>query len=438
MNDNDFELKAYTFVPQIIEIRDESFKKFEDVSLKGSLSTREITDLSDLINNSIAIVTQYFSDLSDRKIFIFSKGIRYGFSELNYKEFYEFIYQFNEHKGLSDLVSIEYLKEKVLIWIVDIYKNKFSKEGLLNYLNRLVDDDVKKYSFYYPILNLEVDEEFSIGDAKITYFTKEYFEQLFQEKKSEGISEDDFNKLYKKYLGQVFVCVEVIAEKRLASKLASEKASYIVDVLKLTSPTVVIPFEKCFLELASKMPSKFDFLSFKEGNKFGLAIHEQVNRCHQISYTAEMINGYMPIYDQFGGLFHSKVHLEILVKNSIIFYSKCISEDDLHLRISKFIMILESIFLRDTEIHGMVQKCKARFLNFRNISSKNSNDKLELILDNMYQIRHKMTHKSIRLYIDNYELQVFQGELVQILFSICEKATLFNDKNMFLDYLDEI
>ena len=437
MTENDIDLKAYAFVPKIIEIKELNSTKTSNEALKGSIAEREITDLSDILDNIPAIVMQYFSDLSDRKIYVIIKGIKYGFYESDYKEFYKFIYKIHELKNLSDIVSIEYITEKVLLWIVDIYIHQFSTENLNTYLSNIIDNDINKYTFYYPILNIDIEEEFLIGDAQITYFTKEYFNQLFEKKNSANITDKEFNELYRKYEGRVFVAVEVKAERKLASKIAYEKACYAIDILKLTSSTVSIPFEKCFLELESKIPLKYEYISFKNDNQFDISFHTKVNKNHQAIYKSEMIKGIMPLFNQFGKLFKSTLDLENILKHSIIFCSKCISEDDLHLRISKLIMILESIFLKDNETNRMVIKCKTRFLSFNSSSNFEYNNKLKLVLDNMYEIRHNMTHKSIRVYIDNNELRTFQIELIDTLFRLSKKSRFYKTKDKLIDYLDE-
>lgn len=100
-------------------------------------------------------------------------------------------------------------------------------------------------------------------------------------------------------------------------------------------------------------------------------------------------------------------------------------------------MIIESIFLKEDGNFKMEIKSKRRLLDFRFGSNHKLKNKFRLLLDNMYEIRHKMTHKSIRLYIDNSELREFQQEIVYILFMICKISSPNFHKEDFLNWLDK-
>ena len=100
-------------------------------------------------------------------------------------------------------------------------------------------------------------------------------------------------------------------------------------------------------------------------------------------------------------------------------------------------MILESIFLLDEEKYKMENKAKRRFIDFRfNSNTKEKNDFSE-ILTEMYQVRHKMTHKSIRIYIDYKKLRIFQIEMINLFYSLLKQCNMFNSKELLITYLDE-
>lgn len=135
MTENDIDAQAYHFVSKIIK-----FKQPENFANKfqGSVAELDIPDYSDLFNNLRAIVRKSFSDLSDEKIFIAEGDFMYGFSEAIYRDFYKFIYKIYEIKKISKVASIDYLKEKVLTWVIEIFINSFSKSNLMNYLEEVL------------------------------------------------------------------------------------------------------------------------------------------------------------------------------------------------------------------------------------------------------------------------------------------------------------
>lgn len=440
MDENNLQLQAYNLVQKIVTIENESNKESYE-SWKGSSSHLNVMDLSDNYIDSPVIVKQYFSDLSDYKIYVMINNMKYGFVENDYKPFFKLVYDISEWNDIHSKVSIEYLKEKVLRWIVDIYINNVSSIDLFVSLDRSIAKDVNNYKYCFPILNIDIEKEFNIGESTIKFFSNEYFDEFYKSKKleQEDYSKDNFDKLYRKYQGQVFVQIEVLAESKKAELIAYEKSCFIVDILKLCSPTIQFPTEVCYLELESRMPFSYDFIRFKNDDVYDFSMTTKINRSQMLPFDNELVTGFKPYFDEFGKLLDMKYNssLEKLVKNSVIFYSKCISEMDIHLRISQLIMIIESIFLLDEDKYKMENKCKRRFLDFsfesRNTEKFNFND----ILTDMYQIRHKMTHKSIRIFIDFSKVRTFQVEIINLLFLLLKNGNRFESKESLIIFLDE-
>ncbi|MGO4821784.1 MULTISPECIES: hypothetical protein [unclassified Flavobacterium] len=439
MNENNLQFRAFNFVEKIIKIEEKgNAENFE--SWKGSSSHLNVIDLTDKIVDSPVIVTQYMSDLSDYKIYVMINSIKYGFIENDYKNFYKLVYEISEWNNIQSKLSIEYLKEKTLRWIVDVYINKVSKIDLFIFLEKKISEDVNKYRYCFPILNIDIEKQFKIGESIIKFFSKEYFDEFYKTRLSEKeVSEENFNKIYRKYQGQVFVEIEVFAESKKAEFIAYENACFIIDILKLCGPTIQFPTEICYLELESRMPFSYDFLRFKNDDIYDFSITTKVNRSQMLPFDSKLVNDFKPFFDEFGKLLNPKHNSDIekLVKSSIIFYSKCISETDIHLRVSQFIMIIESIFLLDDEKYKMENKCKRRLLDFsfdsRNIEKIYFNE----ILSEMYQIRHKMTHKSIRIFIDYSKLRIFQIEIINLLFLLLKNSKNFDNKELLINYVDK-
>lgn len=439
MNEDNLKLQLFSFVEKLITIENES-NKAEFDNWKGSSSHLGVIDLSDKFVETPIVVTQRFSDLSDLKIYIMINNLKYGFKESDYKPFYKLVYEISQWNNIQSKVSIEYLKENILKWIVDIYITNISKIDIFTYLENILFKDVKKYTYYFPVLNIDIEQNFYIGKSRIIFFSKEYFDEFYKKKSiDDDCSEKDFNEMYRKYQGQVFVESCVYAENKKAESIAYDNSCFIVDILKCCSPTVQFPTEKCYLELESRMPFSYDFLRFENNDIYDFSINTKINRS-QLPFYSKLITALKPFFDEFAKLLDPKFNTDLqkLVKNSIIFYSKCMSEIDLHLRVSQFIMIIESILLLDDEKYKMEHKCKKRFLEY-SFAHRNS-EKLNFkeILDDMYQVRHKMTHKSIRIFIDYSELAVFQGEIINLFYLLLTDENGFENKESLINALDTL
>lgn len=435
MPEDDLQSKIYGFIPKIVEIEYLNSPKPE-IEQKGSVADREIVDWSDLRSDGPVFIRQPFVDFTDQKLYILIDKIKFGFAQESvYKEFYRYIHDLVSYNNMQEKVSADYMREKILLWIVDVHIKGKVTEPLFVYISRLVEKDVNNYTYYFPILNIEVDEEFSIGKSKITFFTKQYLEDFYNKELSQV--REEYDKLFGDFKGKALVAVNVNAEKKLAQELAFRNASYAVDVLKLTGPTVIIPSEKCYIELESKMPFSYQYLSFKDNDISQFSYHEGVNREHHLRYTSEMIGNWHEIFNSLGSLNEKQDELSILVANSVKFFSKCLSEEDLHLRISQLVMIIEGIFLKDSERKDIVIKCKTRFLQFLFGPNEINKENFKQVLNNMYDIRHKMTHKSKRLFIDNAELARFQLEIVHVLLQLSKQSKINFQKENFLNFLYE-
>lgn len=439
MNETDLQLSAFSFVNKIVELNfnDENNNTYKDWS--GSSSHLSSVDLSSKVTNSPVIIQQFMTDLSDYKIYIGIGDKKYGLLEVDYKPFYEFVYKVSEWKNLQQKVSIEYLKTKILLWVVNIYIQKKCNIEFLNYLEELLSKDVNRYKFYFPILNIDIEKDFNIGDAKITFFSKEYFDELYSTMSESGeIKKKHFNKAYRKYQGQVFIAINVNAEKRKAEEIAYEQGCYVADILKLCGPSVQFPNFECYLELESRIPFSYDFISFKNENKYDFSITTKMNRSQSLPFNNEFIKDYEIVFNTFGKLIDKTKlsEIELLVRNSIIFLSKSLSEKDLHLRVSQLIMIIESLFLNDDEKYKMENKCKKRFSFFLfHPNLKETNEFID-VLSEMYQVRHKMTHKSIRIFIDVGKLRLFQIYIITALDKIINNSSEYQNKQQLISSLE--
>jgi hypothetical protein len=138
-----------------------------------------------------------------------------------------------------------------------------------------------------------------------------------------------------------------------------------------------------------------------------------------------------------GNLFNNeKNDLDELLINSIKLIAKAIKETDLHLRISFLIMVLESIFLRDEEDFKMENKCKRRISELMYPTDGKKYQALSELITSMYMIRHKMTHKSIRLYIELQQLREFQTSLIDSVIRIMRNKSKLKNKIILIEYLD--
>lgn len=84
----------------------------------------------------------------------------------------------------------------------------------------------------------------------------------------------------------------------------------------------------------------------------------------------------------------------------------------------------------------MENKSKRRFIDFRYESNVKEKINFNEILTEMYQVRHKMIHKSIRVFIDYKKLRLFQIELINLFYFLLKHSNKYKTKEELILYLD--
>jgi hypothetical protein len=437
MTETNIDNKAFSFV-ELITILDNEKNENHERESRGSIDEVQVVDWSDkLVEDKPFIQKKFLPEISDFGISISIDGINYGFKESDYIDYYKFIHGMLDYDSLYAKVSAEYLREKVLLWLIEVFKSQRANQNLSNYLSEQLEEDLKAKRYYYPILNLTIEESFYIGDIQFTYMTKKYFDEYWDKVKDNGnMTKDEFDSLLRKYQGRVFVVVETFAESKKGEEISFEKACLAADMIKLLSPTVYYPNEVCYIDLEKRIPFQSEYLTQDRDEKFGFGITMSANN-RPFHFPKRLHLQFRRSFDLMGTLFAvEKNDLDELLINSIKLIAKAIKETDLHLRVSFLIMVLESIFLLDEEDFKMEKKSKRRICELMFPSDGKKYQALSDLLTDMYLIRHKMTHKSIRLYIELQKLREFQTNLIDSIIRILHNKNKLKNKGTLIEYLD--
>ena len=206
-------------------------------------------------------------------------------------------------KQFKNIVSQDYLREKGFLWLINVHVNNRADKDFLNYLDDELIKDVKETTYYFPLINMYIDEEFNIGKSTITYFDQEYFDNIWKKLTDENTSQtkEDFDKVYRKYQGRVFLSLKVRAERKKGEELAYKRASFFADILKLLSPTVGFPNEECAVDIDKRMPYESEFLSSDNTNKYGFSITLSAKQ-KPLQPPKEIIDTFQPLLNTFGNL----------------------------------------------------------------------------------------------------------------------------------------
>jgi len=316
----------------------------------------------------------------------------YGFNKEQYSRFNKLIQNLHSIEQLNQKVSSKFIEAESFNWVIEVYKKQQADSNLYDYLTTKADAEIKPHTFYFPILNLEIEKSFKIGNVEFAYFTKEYFDDLYQTLKAndDTYTEETFAQIFRKdFQGQVLAKLTVTAERDKAEEIAKQDSEIAVDVLKLYSESAIVPERKTMFDLNYKLGYQVqsNFLTQKPNESKSLAISIQFNN-HPLNITQSL---YQSAYQSGLKIFSDYISLrktdelhEIIIQ-SIHLFGSAISNWDLHLRCVNLITILESIFLKADESNDMERKTKAR-LSKALTNKHQEKERIKTIFSNIYQV----------------------------------------------------
>lgn len=98
-------------------------------------------------------------------------GKEFRFNKQNLDAFLSFIKAIYE-SHFDNICSSSFIERTAYKWITTIVNEGKSTEDFYYFLKDKVDLNVQKYCFYYPVINLHIENNFTIGDILFSFFSK--------------------------------------------------------------------------------------------------------------------------------------------------------------------------------------------------------------------------------------------------------------------------
>lgn len=409
---------------------------------KGSSEHRPSVDLSDNLAPDPFLSMELNHDNSIAKIYKTIESKRYGFEDSVYPNFIKFTNLLSIQPCFKNIASNRFILDETFNWIVDSFRINRIQLELISHLQKRIEQETEIRTYHFPVMNLDIEEAFNIGNTKFQFFTKQYFEEYIRDLDTSPTDKVDYEKLFRKYYGRVLVSTEAKAEHRKSEEIAFAEASLAMDVFRLLSPAVFIPTKIFKVDLEKRINLNFSSGYLSESDKDGrkILMHFDANN-DPYYFNKEICN----LTYQNGLLLFSDFiktpkqdDLYKLIINAISFYSFALSISDFHLRISQLIMIIEGLLLEEGFVMGMEKKSRARICKL--MFHQKSQDFLNLnaTLRSIYQVRHQFTHKGNRIIIQNEKFQVLQIILVEFLKKLILLNQNLKTKIELITYIDNL
>lgn len=432
---NDYAAKFLYHIKVIPEKKVASYRK-------GSSEHIPFIDWSDKIAPNPILEKELNHDHSTLKIYKIIDGIKYGFDDSVYPHFIKFINHLSLIHAFASQASEEFILEETFSWLIDSFIAKRINLQLIPYLQNRIEELTEIRTYHFPVLNLHIDEPFEIGNCKFQYFTKNDFDLYWDQLKTKQATKKEFDELFRKYTGRVFITTTVKGEERKSEEIAFAQAGLAMDVFRLHSPAVLIPAAVFKVDLEKRININYssDYLveTYKDERVIGITMsaHNEPFDFNNRLYELVMSNG----LEVFSDFINSPKQDDLynLILHSISFYSFALSISDLHLRVSQLIMIIEGLLLEEGWVTKLQEKTKKRLTVL--MFAKGSKEYLILngVMNSMYKVRHAITHKGIRLPIDKNKLRDFQITLVEFLRKLILLNQRIRNKADLISYIETL
>jgi len=395
-----------------------------------------------LVDTPIVVSQTNFNNVVAKKECYSGKCI--GLNTTNYARLLKLTDTIYQEKSIGNCISKEFIESKIFEWLIKTYKAK-KVETTFSYA--MLDEfqkALKNYKFHFPILYLDLNKPFQIGNVYFGYFTKEYLTSLneYHRKKNPETYKDDFEGLRANYQGKVFVSYKIKAERQKAEEIALAHCSLAVDILKMCSETTDVPFIELGFDIDSRVKVNpqsetivCDADNELEGFNISLARPTHHHKIDDKEWEHIIQRQITDFHKFLISLTEDLSEMQKLIINSIKRYGNAISNKNLHQRIVELFTILESLLLLDKNSPIIDSVCKyCSKLVFKKVEDRKF---LIDLLKTMYDVRSNLIHHGKEISFDIDHLRKLQYTVIMLLSELIAKTEKHKTKQSLLQEIED-
>jgi hypothetical protein len=362
-----------------------------------------------------------------------------GYEEKGFLEIYKLVNSILKDNNVAATISEKFLVHTIFEWLVATYRKEIDNISLSDFIIRECIKCIEEVKIYIPILNLESDKDFVIGNVHFQYLSEDYIRILSKSVVEE--KRNDYISAMLMYKGQLMGACIVKAEQDKAIELACKYTAFSIDILRMASPTIEMPSFRIYYDVDFRNihQTKNDIIvqPIKEAHNF-------TNQFRRRSRPFEIIQRVWEYMDehQLGLLsnfslqtLYNQTELEQLIRNGIKNFSSAIANHDYHERITKVFTVLESLLLPNDSSPIIDSVCKY----LPKLITKNSSDreKIVSVVKEMYAVRSAMIHHAKKKDFDIENLAIIQKCTKALIIRFIELSRSKQTKSEILKEIDD-
>jgi len=389
-------------------------------------------------------IVGWLADTQKRQFFAFIRvgDSVFGLPEDAYMLIDDLIDEILKANFAQKFLSRDFIHQSILNWIRNTYKPEIVE--FFSFLSDFCTASIKKFTFYAPISNFEIEEPFDFGGTKIRSLDNEFFihlEAMLTSHKQKNPEETTkfISKIRKKMQGYAAIVIEFEAEKGFAFEKGNAIASEAVGLLRFLSPSSERSFLLCPVELMGYQPiPEFHFMLLGEDKSFSYTsgvVPKNIGHWQLPKLHLNLIqNNGLP---ELGHLLSSEKQNDFQkrLKKSIINYTKGTTFSDLGDRLLYTCSSLESLLLKDGS--EPIQQNLAERMAF--LLSKDANARRTIVknVKDIYSMRSRYVHHRT-LQAEEQTIGMFTYYAFTFLKTALKNIYAFNSTNDFIHAIEQI
>ena len=346
-------------------------------------------------------------------------------------------------KEISEVTTYKFILDQVLKWM---YQAKDAKAGmdLCNYLKDSIADSIKEFDVMVPILYLSIPAQFKIGDVEFFCLSEAQIDEWAQTFLSENIDylKSPYEDRKSILLGTVLARYRHRAEISKAKEVAMEKIYLAVDLLKITSETILYPDYPLYFDVDNRVgvnplnnlvyidcsiPHFLNFNDYRKirPNEITNGTFERMDRLHLQTF-AEFISKVA---------INNMSELENVIIRSIKSFARAISNFDKHQRIIEIFSILESLLVLSS--NGPLIDTVGKYCSRLITKKVDDRRKVIKVIKDLYEVRSSMVHHAKRKAFADEDLNTLQIITNGLLYKLVLKSKRHLQMQTILDEIDD-
>jgi hypothetical protein len=430
---NEINVKIFQFVQRLKPF---STPNPPNPSLPKMKGGEPIIDLGPVQNFSV--ITTDPIDQTYTSKYVDIDGQMLGLNQEDFKELKNLLVPLLDIAPYDKFADIQFLIQNTFDWIVTVGRQRRAETEVCNYLVDRLNSSINKYTYYFRVRSILIEEPFSIGNGYIGVFSEEEIQHRYLTflKAKPDTSIDEFRKLFDSHFKGVHVRITVRGISAKSETVAKRKAELIIDIIKCFCSKWSIQRNYDLLDLDFRQNARgygnFMCVPNDDFSQTTLLLRNS-ERVLPVEITKSSLKEFEKLGLKEFSYFLDKDHsneVSDLIIDSIRLLSQAMSTINPYEKVVRIISFIENIVIRKNNEGRAKGHTKVKIVISKIISNQSDLDRIKKAFGIAYNVRDKYLHNYMELPLDIdtvFYILEFSRAVILKLIRLSGKRTMLNE-----------